>query len=556
MPFTEPTVADAAGPPVVIIGGGPVGLASALELAHHGVRSLVLERRREVSLLRPRAKTVSPRTMEHLRRWGLADQLRQRAPLPVAWSKEVVFCTTVLGREIARISDCFGLELAGSDLVAECGQQVAQPFVEQLFRDAMATSAFATLVTGVVVVGVTEHDADVEVEFEDDAGSRSTVTAHYVLGCDGAGSTTRQTIGATFEGSDDSRPNLNITFRAPALAERVPHGPAIHYWVLNPDQPGLVGRLDLDGTWWGGGLGVDPATETRTPEEIVQNLLGEKLDIEVLSTDAWRARMLLADRYASQRVFLVGDAAHQNPPWGGHGFNTGVGDAVNVSWKLAAVLNGWAPEALLATYEEERRPIEAQTIAVSAKNMKTLSTELSDPRLFGGDQEFSEVVESVAAAILSSKDAEFHSLGLTLGYDYEHSSLVTPTHGGTPEFDDRSYVPTARPGHRLPHFWFAPGDSLFDHLGREFSLVGDLSLPAAASIMTAARQLGLPLTGVDLGHGGRANLFEAPLVLVRPDQHVAWRGAATDDPMAVLRVAIGASRSVPAAHDEEKGPRR
>jgi 2-polyprenyl-6-methoxyphenol hydroxylase-like FAD-dependent oxidoreductase len=494
--------------------------------------------------------------MEHLRRWGLADQLRQRAPLPVAWSKEVVFCTTVLGREIARISDCFGLELAGSDLVAECGQQVAQPFVEQLFRDAMATSAFATLITGVVVVGVTEHDADVEVEFEDEAGCRSTVTAPYVLGCDGAGSTTRQAIGATFEGSDDSRPNLNITFRAPALAERVPHGPAIHYWVLNPDQPGLVGRLDLDRTWWGGGLGVDPATETRTPEEIVQNLLGEQLEIEVLSTDAWRARMLLADRYASQRVFLVGDAAHQNPPWGGHGFNTGVGDAVNVGWKLAAVLNGWAPEALLATYEEERRPIEAQTIAVSAKNMKTLSTELGDPRLFGGDQEFSEVVESVAAAILSSKDAEFHSLGLTLGYDYEHSSLVTTAHGGTHEFDDRSYVPTARPGHRLPHFWFAPGDSLFDHLGREFSLVGDLSLPAAASIMTAARQLGLPLTGVDLGHGGRANLFEAPLVLVRPDQHVAWRGAATDDPMAVLRVAIGASRSVPAAHDEEKGPRR
>jgi 2-polyprenyl-6-methoxyphenol hydroxylase-like FAD-dependent oxidoreductase len=556
MPPTAPTVAAAAVPPVVIVGGGPVGLASALELAHHGVRSLVLERRQEVSLLRPRAKTVSPRTMEHLRRWGLADQLRRRAPLPVAWSKEVVFCTTVVGREIARISDCFGLELAGSDLVAECGQQVAQPFVEQLFRDAVATSAFATLVTGVVVVGVTEHDADVEVEFEDEAGSRSTVTAPYVLGCDGAGSTTRQSIGAIFEGGDDSRPNLNITFRAPALADRVPHGPAIHYWVLNPDQPGLVGRLDLDGTWWGGGLGVDPVTETRTPEEIVQNLVGEKLEIEVLSTDAWRARMLLADRYASQRVFLVGDAAHQNPPWGGHGFNTGVGDAVNIGWKLAAVLNGWAPEGLLTTYEEERRPIEAQTIAVSAKNMRTLSSELSDPRLFGGDQEFAEVVDSVAAVIRSSKDAEFHSLGLTLGYDYEHSSLVMTEHGEAHEFDDCSYVPTARPGHRLPHFWFGPGDSLFDHLGREFSLVGDLSLRAAASMIAAAGHLGLPLTGVDVGHGGRADLFDAQLVLVRPDQHVAWRGDDTNDPLDVLRVAIGVSQGVPAAHHTERGPRQ
>ncbi len=284
------------------------------------------------------------------------------------------------------------------------------------------------------------------------------VTAPYVLGCDGAG-------------KQDARDDRREALRAATTRDRTstsrsglrsfrtacPHGPAIHYWVLNPDQPGLVGRLDLDGTWWGGGLGVDPATETRTPEEIVQNLLGEKIEIEVLSTDAWRASMLLADKYASKRVFLVGDAAHQNPPWGGHGFNTGVGDAVNLCWKLAAVLNGWAPESLLATYEEERRPIEALTIAVSAKNMRTLSTELSDPRLFGDDEEFADVVESVAAVILSSKDAEFHSLGLTLGYDYEGSSIVATEPGGADEFDDKTYVPTARPGHRLPHFWFAPG---------------------------------------------------------------------------------------------------
>ena len=474
--------------------------------------------------------------------------LRDRAPLPVSWSKEVVFSTTVLGREIARISDCFGLELAGSDLVSECGQQVAQPYVEQFFRDTVATSELVTLLTGVVVLTVAEDNNHVEVEFEDEAGGRSTATAPYVLGCDGAGSMTREAIGAVFEGSDDSRPNLNVTFRARTLSDRVPHGPAIHYWVLNPDQPGLVGRLDLEGTWWAGVLGVDPKTQTRPPEDFVQRMLGDKVEIEVLSTDAWRARMLLADKYASRRVFLVGDSAHQNPPWGGHGFNTGVGDAVNICWKLGAVLNGWAPETLLATYEEERRPIEAQTIAVSAKNMRTLSPELSDPRLFGGDEEFAHVVESVAAVILSSKDAEFHSLGLTLGYNYEGSSIVATEPGGTEGFDDTTYAPTARPGHRLPHFWFALRDSLFDHLGPEFSLVGDLSIPAAKAFMVAADEIGIPLVGVDLGRVGRRDLFDAALILVRPDQHVAWRGDDTDDAMALLRLAIGEDNGAQSVH--------
>jgi 2-polyprenyl-6-methoxyphenol hydroxylase-like FAD-dependent oxidoreductase len=537
-------------PAVVIVGGGPVGLACALELAHHGVRSLVLERRDEVTMLRPRAKTVSPRTMEHLRRWGLAAQLRERAPLPVSWSKEVAFCTTVLGREVARISDCFGLDLAGSDVVSECGQQVAQPYVEQLLRDAVAVSDFARLMTGVVVESVTERDEVAEVVFADEAGARSSVSASYVLGCDGGGSTTRETIGATLEGSDDSRPNLNVTFRSTALSDRLADRPALHYWVLSPNQPGLVGRLDLDGTWWGGGLGVDPATSTRTPEEIVHNLLGEDLEIEVLSTDAWRARMLLADSYGSKRIFLAGDAAHQNPPWGGHGFNTGIGDAVNLGWKLSAVLNGWAPETLLATYEEERRPIEALTISVSAKNMSVLSSELGDPRLFGDDPEFAAIADSVAAVIRSTKDAEFHSLGLTLGYDYEGSSIVANEPGRTDAFDDTTYTPTARPGHRLPHFWFAPGDSLFDHLGNDFSLVGDLSVPAAKSILAAADDLGVPLTAVDLGPDGRRDLFVSALVLVRPDQHVAWRGESTDQPMELLRRAIGAADDVRPGHPE------
>ncbi len=537
--------------PVVIVGGGPVGLACALELAHNGVSSVVLERRPEVSLLRPRAKTTSARTMEHFRRWGLADELRDRAPLKPSWSKEVVFCTTVLGHEIARIGDCFGLELEGGELVAECGQQVAQPVVEKLLREAVEDSECARLVTGVTVTGVVEHDDDVEVTLDDESGVSSTLRSSYVLGCDGGNSVIREAIGVRLEGGDGALPNLSVIFRAPELRSRIPHGPALHYWVLNPQQPGLVGWLDLDGTFWGGGLGVDAATTTQTPEEIVHNLLGEPVEIEVLATDAWRARLLLADSYGTRRVFLVGDAAHQNPPWGGHGFNTGIGDAVNACWKLAAVLNGWAPESLLSTYETERRPVEKRTITESARNMAVLSTELGDPRLFGDDAAFQEVVGQVAGVIHKNKAAEFHSLGLTLGYDYEVSPAIQSEPGYVPAPDSLVYEPTARPGHRLPHLWLGPNDSLYDHIGQGLTLVGDCSGPDATAFLAAADERGIPFVTVDLGVGGRPDLYGAPLVLVRPDQHVVWRGSSCIDAGALVEVAIGARAESPGR--SEKG---
>ncbi len=533
---------------VVVAGGGPVGLATAVELAHHGASCVVVEPRPEVSWLRPRAKTTSARTMEHLRRWGLADELRERAPLPVAWSDEAVFCTAVLGREIARFDGCFGLDLAGSDLVAECGQQVAQPIVEQLLREAVDASATAVLATGLRVTEVGVQGGGVVVEVADDEGGTRRIGARYAVGCEGARSVVREAMGARYEGSDSQRPNFNIVFRSAGLAARVPHGPAIHYWVLNPSQPGLVGRLDLDETWWCGAVGVDAESGSADPARIVANLLGEDLGVEVLATDAWRARMLLCDHYASGPLFVAGDAAHQNPPWGGHGFNTGIGDAVNLGWKLAAVLDGWAPPELLASYEPERRPVASRTIDEAVRNMRTLSAELADSRLVGTDEEFAEARPAAAAAILATKDTEFHSLGLTLGYDYADSPIVAREPGrdasGAARGRNERYEPTAAPGHRLPHRWLAPADSLYDNLGRELTLVGDvMGAPGAAALFEAALSRHIPLSVVELpGADWRAH-FGAALVLVRPDQHVAWRGDGVLDADAVLSLAIGQPES-------------
>ena len=250
--------------PVVIAGGGPVGLAVAVELAHHGVPSLVLERRAEISWLRPRAKTTSARSMEHFRRWGLR-RLRERAALPVRWSDEAVFCTGLTGREITRFDRCFGLDLTGCDLVAEPGQQVAQPVVEQVLREAVAASPLAGLRTGLEVVAAGEAADGAWVEAVDTRGARRRVQADWVVGCEGPRSVVREAIGARYAGGDGGRPNLNIVFRAPGLADRVRHGPAVHYWILQPGQPGLVGRLDLDGTWWCSAQGVDGAAARREP---------------------------------------------------------------------------------------------------------------------------------------------------------------------------------------------------------------------------------------------------------------------------------------------------
>lgn len=525
--------------PVVVVGGGPVGLATAIELSFHGVASIVIEPRAAVSWLRPRAKTTSARTMEHFRRWGIADAVRERAPLPQAWSDEVIFCTTLLGREVTRFHHCFGLHLFHDDVVSEGGQQAPQPLIELVMRGTVAALPNARLVTGWIVTSLNQDDDGVVAGVEDGLGNTGAVRASYAVGCDGSRSMVREAIGSRLDGGADERPNFNIVFRSQTLASHVPHGKAVHYWVLNPKQPGVVGRLDLVDTWWCIAVGVDAERGAADPDGVVRNLIGDEqpqIPIEILATDPWRARMALADSYGKGRIYLAGDAAHQNPPWGGHGFNTGIGDAVNIGWKLAAVLNGWAPASLLRTYERERRPVAADTIAAASKNMATLAAELADPRLMGSDSEFAAAHAPVAEAVQRMKDSEFHSLNLVLGTSYASSPIVAAE---PPECDDTAsdsdaYRPSAAPGQRLPHTWLSPGRSLYDLLGRGYSLVGHLDAPGGPPIIEAARRLGIPLTPVELPSGDAQRYFGAPLVLVRPDQHVAWRGTETADAAKLL----------------------
>jgi 2-polyprenyl-6-methoxyphenol hydroxylase-like FAD-dependent oxidoreductase len=490
---------------VLIAGGGPAGLAAAAELSLHGIACIVVEPRTQVSHRRPRAKTTSIRTMEHLRRWGIADRLRAAAPLPVAWSQRVTFCESLSGRRITDIDGAFGLSTGRSEEFAEPGQQVPQPVVEEVLRAHLRARPGAELRLGCAVTGLAQDQDGVTVTVRGQEGAAYPVRARYVLGCDGAGGVVRGQIGARWTGWSDPRPNFNVVFRAPGLDTHL--GPAVQYWVVGGPVTGVIGRLDLNGTWWAILPGIDAGYGNSHAPELITALIGRPAACEVLATDPWAARMLVADRFAAGRVFLAGEAAHVNPPWGGHGFNTSVGDAVNIAWKIAAVEQGWAPPELLASYETERRSVAEQTVASAESNMRALSGDLP----------------ADAAAIQRAKRFEFHSLGLVLGYSYAGSPLIQPGAPPPPATDTTSYRPTAQPGARLPHAWYPGGASLYDRLGTGFTLLG----PAGRGTRLAARarEHGIPLT---LAEPPPGYPWRDEFLLVRPDQHIAWRASDPD----------------------------
>ena len=493
---------------MLVAGGGPAGLAAAAELGLHGVECVVIEPRAVVSRRRPRAKTTSVRTMEHLRRWGAADALRAAAPLPVAWSQRVTFCDSLSGRRITDFEGAFGLTAGRDDRFAEAGQQVPQPVVEEVLREHVSRLPGVDLRLGHTVTALAQNGDGATVTIRDAAGSVYEIGAHYVLGCDGAAGVIREQIGAEYVGRSDPRPNFNMVISAPSLDTQL--GPAVQYWVVGAATPGLVGRLDLSGTWWAIIPGIEAAYGAAHAAELITGLVGAPVDHQVLASDPWTARMLIADTFRDQRVFLVGESAHVNPPWGGHGFNTCVGDAVNIAWKIAAVEHGWAPAGLLASYEPERRGVIEQTVASAESNMRSLAGDL--PR----DER----------AIQRAKRAEFHSLGLVLGYSYAGSPVIQPVIQPASRravaVDVTCYTPTAEPGARLPHGWLPDGSSLYDRLGTGFTLVGPVRdrYAGIAELVQRARRRQIPLS---LAEAPPSYPWRTEFLLVRPDQHIAWR---------------------------------
>lgn len=513
---------------MVVIGAGPSGLATAIELGTRGVRCIVLERQPRAGHA-PRAKTTHTRTREHLRRWGIAEKLAAASPFGIDYPADVLFVTRLAGHCIVRFEGVLNCPPERDERYSEHSQWVPQYKLEAVLLEHARSLGSVRIEYGREFVSCEQDERSVRITVRDlVSGAERPLEARYLVGADGAGSSVRAQIGARMVGSYGLSRNYNTIFRAPDLAAAHLHGPGIMYWQLNADAPSVIGPMDAPDLWFFMPTGVPEGTTYSDVEvrELIRRSTGIDLPYEILSSDEWVASRLLADRYSARRVYLVGDACHLHPPFGGFGMNMGISDGVDLGWKLAAVLQGWGGQTLLDSYEQERRPAHEYVLDEAEANhaqnpSKLFRNGMEDPTAAG-----EAIRREVAGVITEKKRNEFYALGVVLGYCYRGSPVIVDDGSVGKWSRSREYVPSAIPGCLAPHRWLDESRSLYDLFGSGFSLLvlGESCDDAIAMASQEAERTGTPLAVVRLADPSLAALYEAPLALIRPDQHVAWRG--------------------------------
>ena len=513
---------------VLIVGAGPVGLALAIELGHRAIPCTVIERNPRVGYA-PRAKTTNVRTREHMRRWGIAKDLAAASPLGIDYPSNVVFCTRLSGYELARFENALYCAPGKNPLYSEHSQWIPQYTVEEVLRAHAQSLAGVDIRFNSELVSFEQDARRVESRIRDiDSGAETMISSDFVIGADGARSTVREKIGAKMEGTYGLSRNYNVVFRAPGLAEAHRQIPAIMYWQVNSDVPSLIGPMDRGDKWFFMPTQLADGFKFAASDapELIRQATRIDLPYEVLSSDEWVASRLLADRYRDRRVFLAGDACHLHPPFGGYGMNMGIADGVDLGWKIAAVLQGWGGPKLLDSYEQERRPVHNYVMDEAVANHSTLGNQFRQDGIEDDTEAGTALRQAIGARILESKVREFHTLGVVLGYRYEDSPVIIDDGSDAPPRDFRNYVPSAHPGCLAPHAWLEDGSSLYDHFGRGFTLLATDGAERSEidRARDAARADDVPLQVLRPAEPMLSDLYQARYTLIRPDQHVAWRG--------------------------------
>lgn len=555
--------------PVLIAGGGPVGLMLALELEHRGVDTILVERNTHTTR-HPKMDVTNGRSMEHFRRLGIVDEVRSHG-VPSDHPMSVVWATRAGEWELARFeypSVDWGRDIIryvnDGSLPLEPDLRISQVVLEPVLKGILERRAKHVQVRFGWGLESFEQDDDgvTAVIRSSESGETETIRCQYLAGCDGAGSVTREGLGIAL-GDLSVRDVMRATggvFKALVGAlkgmirgQRPPDGRIymIHFtskdraffqrfgtcWhIQSPVGGTLISQNDLD-TWTiHVPLSGDVDTDSIDPKAFLFEQLGAEIDCEIVVANPWRPRLSLAESYGKGRVWLAGDSAHQVIPTGGYGMNTGVGDAVDLGWKLAAVLEGWGGPELLPSYEVERHHVGLRNRQASARHM-AVRMRIADaytPLVHEDSPPGEQARREFGARIQELGNLENEALGIEIGYRYDDSPIVWREAGDPPPYEMERYVPSTWPGARLPSLLLEDGTAVLDRLGTGFTLLR-LADVDVAELENAAAKRGVPLEVVDIRDARARALYHRDLVLVRPDQHVAWRGDTTpSDALAVI----------------------
>jgi 2-polyprenyl-6-methoxyphenol hydroxylase-like FAD-dependent oxidoreductase len=515
--------------PVLIAGAGPVGLSLAIELAYRGVRSLVVEQT-DGSVEFPTTNLANTRTCEHLRRWGIADRMRYESGYPTDYPRNYLFVTRMDGYEIARFDHPpNGAPEARSRYSPEGRLWISKPYFDPVLHKHAADRPEIEIRYRTSFESFEEKKNGITARVvSTESGAEETIEADYLAGCDGGRSTIRRALEIKYEGVFSQGMNVAVLFRSPLL-QHIEHGPAVQYQIVNSQINGAIAAVDGKELWR---LNVRNIKQEQldafdAPQKI-RYALGDDIPFELLAVRPWTGHCVVAERYHHGRVFLAGDAAHLNWPAGGFGMNTGVGDAVDLGWKLAAVLQGWGGDHLLDSYTAERKPIAMINVNEAAEMRASFDNQTPfSPQIEEDSDKGRELREKARAAIMRTRAKEFQhdSAGIELGYRYEDSPICIADGTPAPPLDHDLYIPSTWPGSRAPHVWLKDGRSTLDIFGKGFVLLNLSGKPLGSnSLAVAAQKIGLPLETVQIDQSNVRETYERDYVLVRPEGHVCWRG--------------------------------
>jgi 2-polyprenyl-6-methoxyphenol hydroxylase-like FAD-dependent oxidoreductase len=525
---------------VLIVGAGPVGMALAIDLAQRGIEVTVVDSRARGELPGVKCNHVAARTMEIFRRLGLVRAVRE-AGLPAAYPHDVVFRTTATGMELSRIpipcrADRYTAK-GGPDTwwpTPEPPHRINQIYLEPVLYSRAAATPRLRILNRTRVADYVQSETRVRASTENlDAGGVGEILSSYLIGCDGAHSDVRHCMGVKFSGDAVIMQTQSTYIRAPQLLGMLP-SPAWLTVSLNRRCSGYLFAIDGRERWlvhnW------RPPSEDLAlldRDHCIRQILGVEagFKFDILGKEDWTGRRMIADRFRDRRVLICGDAAHIWVPFAGYGMNAGIADAMNLSWKLAGVIKGWAETRILDAYELERQPVTEQ---VSRYAMNTsLARESLGNALPENLEESSEEGEAIRARV--GRDAyevnvgQFCCGGLNFGYFYANSPIIAYDGEEAPAYTLYNFSQSTVPGCRVPHLWLRDGRSLYDALGPEFTLLRFDPAVETRGLVDAAAHRGVPMVVLDVDGKEAASLYPRKLVLSRPDQHVAWRGDEVPD---------------------------